>query len=161
MAIRGRSLPIQAHINNAFLRYYTKSYTFVETVTSSDVTLRSITRNLVETVTNTDVFTSIKVISAILLETVTNTDTLIRSITRNLVETVTNTDVLVRGIQKVVTEVVTSTDVITSYVVKIITLYEQLTLIEDFRIFLNSKVARWRNKYNESKTQDWVEKQDL
>lgn len=149
-------------MNNQFRLFLPTNWltTLTETVTNTDALIRSVSRDLIETVTSTDVFTSLKVIAYEILESVTVADNLVRSITRSMVETVTSSDVLTRTINKLAVEVVTATDVITSQVVKLLILYEQLTLLEDFRMFLNSKVARWRNKDN-PKTNDWVEKQDL
>lgn len=149
-------------MNNTFRMFLptNRLTTLTETVTNTDALIRSVSRNLIETVTSTDVFASLKVIAYIILESVTVADNLVRSITRSMVESVTSSDVITRGINKLVAEVVTATDVITSLTVKVLVLYEKLTLLEDFRMFLNSKVARWRDKDN-SKTNDWVEKTDL
>lgn len=162
MARLGRSFPIKPHMNNKFRLFLPNNWltTLTETVTNTDALIRSITRNITETITSTDVFASLKVIAYEILESVTVVDNLVRSITRSIIETVTSTDAITRSIQKVVAEAITATDVLTSQVVKLLILYEKLTLLEDFRMFLNSKVARWRDK-DSSKTNDWVEKTDL
>lgn len=132
-----------------------------ETITNTDTFIKNTLRTITESITNTDTFSYVMIFYKELSETVTNVDTVLRDIVRNISETVTNNDVINKITTRIVSETTTITDAITTLQVKLITLYESLTLIEDFRMFLNSRVARWRDKYNESKTQDWVEKQDL
>ena len=132
-----------------------------ETVTNTDTFIKNTIRTVTESITNTDTFSYVMIFYKELSETVTNVDTVLRDIVRNISETVTNNDVINKITTRIVSETTTISETITNMQVKLITLYESLTLIEDFRMFLNSRVARWRDKYNESKTQDWVEKQDL
>lgn len=132
-----------------------------ETITNTDAVLKSTVRTITETITNSDVFSSIMIFYKELSESVSSADTIFKDTVRNITESVTNNDTISKLTNKIVSETTTITETITSLTVKIITLYETLTVLEDFRMFLNSRVARWRDKYNENKTQDWVEKQDL
>lgn len=173
MARHGRSFPIKPHMNNTFRLFQANSWvkTLTETITNTDTLIRNITRTITETVTNTDTIVALKVLLKTLTETVTSTDTFIRSITRNMLETVTNTDTISKTISRFVSEVITNTDTFTyqtlARILSII-LTEKLTVLEDFRIFLNNKVARWRDKNatksnawserNTAKTNDWVDK---
>lgn len=132
-----------------------------ETITNTDTFIKNTIRTVTESITNTDTFSCVMIFYKELSETVTSVDNIIRDIVRNISEAVTNNDVINKITARIVSETTTIADTITNMQVKLIILYENLTLIEDFRMFLNSRVARWRDKYNESKTQDWVEKQDL
>lgn len=132
-----------------------------ETVTNADTIFKNTIRNITETITNSDVFSSIMIFYKELSESVSSADTIFKDTVRNITEYVTNNDTIAKLTNKIISETTSVADTFTTYIVKLITLTETLTVIEDFRMFLNSRVARWRDKYNESKTQDWVEKQDL
>lgn len=163
MARLGRSYPIKPHINSSFFLFIPKNYTstLLETITPTDGILKDMIITISETVTNSDIITNAKIALAVLSETISNVDTLFKDTTRSIIESITNNDTIAKLTDKIISETTTIADTITNMQVKLIILYENLTIIEDFRVFLNSRVARWRDKYNESKTQDWVEKQDL
>lgn len=148
-------------VTNTDTRVMSVTRAISETVTNTDTFIKNTIRTVTESITNTDTFSYVMILYKELSETVTSVDNIIRDIVRNISETVTNNDVVNKITARIVSETTTIADTITNMQVKLITLYESLTLIEDFRMFLNSRVARWRDKYNESKTQDWVEKQDL
>lgn len=110
---------------------------FTETVTHTDIFLRTMQRIFIDSTTHTDTFINQKVKASIFSEVVIHTDTLYRVIARIFTETVTHTDSVIKTMQKILSEVITHTDSTVRLLLKTALFTETVNYTTALYAFLN------------------------
>lgn len=131
--------------------------TLSESKTTSDNLTKQMTKKLSDNSTISDTLNTLKILFKLLVESFTSSDIISKGISKLLTETKSLTDNLSKGLSKVFSEISSITEVFVRYIAKIIELFETTTIFEDFRLFINNKVARWKDLFS-SKSSTWNDK---